>query len=71
MLQNVIAIAYLVALFLKASTVALPSVSMKIIDQIDTVRMTLFGMLSRKLNKNQKPVIAVGTLTTNQNSVHV
>ncbi len=71
MLQNVIAIAYLVALFLKASTVALPSVSTKIIDQIDTVRMTLFGMLSRKLNKNQKPVIAVGTLTTNQNSVHV
>jgi hypothetical protein len=71
MLQNVIAIAYLVVLFLKASTVALPSVSMKIIDQIDTVRMTLFGMLSRKLNKNQKPVIAVGTLTTNQNSVHV
>jgi hypothetical protein len=71
MLQNVIAIAYLVVLFLKASTVALPSVSVKIIDQIDTVRMTLFGMLSRKLNKNQKPVIAVGTLTTNQNSVHV
>jgi hypothetical protein len=67
----VIAIAYLVALFLKASTVALPSVSMKIIDQIDTVRMTLFGMLSKKLNKNQKPVIVVGTLTTNQNSVHV
>jgi hypothetical protein len=51
--------------------VALPSVSMKIIDQIDTVRMALFGMLSKRLNKNQKPVIAVGTLTTNQNSVHV
>jgi hypothetical protein len=62
---------YLVAFFLKASTVALPSVSMKIIDQIDTVRMALFGMLSKRLNKNQKPVIAVGTLTTNQNSVHV
>lgn len=71
MLQNVIVIVYLVAFFLKASTVALPSVNMKIIAQIDTVRMTSLWMLSKKLNKNQRPVIAVGTLTTNQNSVHV
>jgi hypothetical protein len=70
-LQNVVAVAYLVALFLKASTVALPSISMKIIDHIEMVLMASFGILSKKLNKNQRPVIAVGTLITSQNSVHV
>ena len=54
-----------------ASTVALPNVKTNISDQIDTVLMKSFGMLSRKLSKNQMPVIPVGTLTTIQNSVHV
>lgn len=54
-----------------ASTVAAPNVKMNISDHMDTVLMASFGMLNRKLNKNQIPVIAVGTLTTIHNSIHV
>lgn len=57
--------------FLMTSTVALPNVKTKISDQIDMVLIASFGMLNRKLSKNQMPVIAVGTVTTIQNSIHV
>jgi hypothetical protein len=49
----------------------LPSVKMKISDQIAIALIMTMGMVSRKQNRNQTPIIAVGTLITIQNSFHV
>lgn len=63
--------AFAARFFLKTSTVALANVKTNNSDHMEIVLMALFGMLNRKLNRNQNPVIAVGTLTTIQSSVHV
>jgi len=60
----------LVARFLRASTAALPTVKMEISVQIAVALMGMMGMVSRKQNRNQTPIIAVGTLITIHNSFH-
>ena len=62
---------FLACCFLKASTVMLPNVKMNISDQMAIALMTMIGMVSKKQNRNQTPIIAVGTVITIQNSFHV
>ena len=50
---------------------AAPNVKPDITNHMDAVLTASFGMLNRKLSKNQSPVMAVGALTINQSSVHV
>ena len=64
------AIKMLFCFFLNASTVTDPNVRERNSDQMAVARKMSFGMLSRKQNRNHRPVIAVGTLITNQNSFH-